>query len=472
MTNFEMDLFDTRMNTYLMEKEKSEGCCRTSPVRPACLPVTLIAIILTITFFVPIINEDSLETPKYERTGVCTDQCRLEVVESIPTGVNFPGHKQNPSTFSAWSEMLRSAEKSVDLAVFYWNLRDGTGYPTANEGNETFYHMIDAARRGVKIRIAQSTPTPRFPQTDSKFLAENGLAEVRNLDFTAMFGSGVLHTKFWIVDQKHVYIGSANMDWKSLTEVKELGVVVSNCSCTATDLTKIFTVYWRLGEDSHIPARWPLSWGTRFNTRNPLRITYDGIDSHTFISSAPREFNPKGREFDLEAITFLMGNASRYIRVAVMDYMPETLYMPNHTNRYWPAIDDAIRAAAYRGVRIELLISHWNHSRPEMPSYLKSLLQLNGAYPISQPRIAVKTFIVPATKQQASIPFARVNHNKYMVTDKAAFIGTSNWAGDYFISTAGVSFVVQTVENPAIVNRFNEVFLRDWNSTYAVPLTL
>ena len=31
--------------------------------------------------------------------------------------------------------------------------------------------------------------------------------------------SGVLHTKFWVVDKKHIYIGSANMDWRSLTQV-------------------------------------------------------------------------------------------------------------------------------------------------------------------------------------------------------------------------------------------------------------
>lgn len=31
--------------------------------------------------------------------------------------------------------------------------------------------------------------------------------------------SGVLHTKFWVVDKRHIYIGSANMDWRSLTQV-------------------------------------------------------------------------------------------------------------------------------------------------------------------------------------------------------------------------------------------------------------
>ena len=51
----------------------------------------------------------------------------------------------------------------------------------------------------------------------------------------------------------------------------------------------------------------------------------------------------------------------------------------------------------------------------------------------------VKLFTVPAfTPELAKILFARVNHNKYLVTDKTAYIGTSNWSADYFISTAGI----------------------------------
>lgn len=34
-----------------------------------------------------------------------------------------------------------------------------------------------------------------------------------------MVGGGVLHTKLWIIDKKHIYLGSANMDWRSLTQV-------------------------------------------------------------------------------------------------------------------------------------------------------------------------------------------------------------------------------------------------------------
>ena len=46
------------------------------------------------------------------------------------------------------------------------------------------------------------------------------VAEVRSLDFKRLIGAGILHTKMWLVDDKHFYLGSANMDWRSLTQVK------------------------------------------------------------------------------------------------------------------------------------------------------------------------------------------------------------------------------------------------------------
>lgn len=43
-------------------------------------------------------------------------------------------------------------------------------------------------------------------------------AEVREVDLKAITG-GIVHTKLWVVDQKHFYVGSANMDWRSLSQV-------------------------------------------------------------------------------------------------------------------------------------------------------------------------------------------------------------------------------------------------------------
>lgn len=44
-------------------------------------------------------------------------------------------------------------------------------------------------------------------------------AEVHFVNMT-LFTRGGLHSSFWIVDRKHIYIGSADMDWRSLSKVK------------------------------------------------------------------------------------------------------------------------------------------------------------------------------------------------------------------------------------------------------------
>lgn len=92
-----------------------------------------------------------------------------------------------------------------------------------------------------------------------------------------------------------------------------------------------------------------------------------------------------------------------------------------------------------------------------------------------------KRFVVPASPEQNEIPFARVNHNKYMVTDNTAYIGTSNWSGDYFINTAGIGFILEDIENKinetenikvaeSLRKQLQEVFERDWYSVYAKNL--
>lgn len=154
-----------------------------------------------------------------------------------------------------------------------------------------------------------------------------------------------------------------------------------------------------------------------------------------------------------------------------MDYFPLTIYTPRP--HYWPIIDDALRTAAIDNkVHIKLLISQWNHSRESEDYFLKSLTAISNSY--RGVSIEVKRFIVPGTPEQNKIPFGRVNHNKYMVTESTAYIGTSNWSGDYFIDTAGIGMIVhdpvmkRDAKEETIPRQLRAVFDRDWNSTYAV----
>lgn len=126
--------------------------------------------------------------------------------------------------------------------------------------------------------------------------------------------SGVLHSKFWIVDRKHVFIGSANMDWRAITQVtpniynyrslavnfntlpssftvyfelqvKELGVVIYNCSSLAKDLRKIFQSYWVMGQpNSSLPQPWPAKYDTAINKYHPLLVKTGNVSSMLYLT--------------------------------------------------------------------------------------------------------------------------------------------------------------------------------------------
>ncbi|XP_054649746.1 5'-3' exonuclease PLD3 isoform X2 [Dunckerocampus dactyliophorus] len=402
----------------------------------------------------------------------CSDPCKIFLVESIPQGVDFNSSTTHGSIYHAWLQLMAQARSSVDIASFYWTLTNkdtGTQEPTANQGENILKNLAELSG-SLSVRIAVNTPQESQPRDDLRVLNASGAA-IRTVNMRGLT-SGVLHTKFWVVDKKHVYIGSANMDWRSLTQVKELGAVVYNCSCLASDLSKIFEAYWFLGESQSIPSSWPSSFTTAYNKDTPLQLPLNNTPSRVYLSSSPPSFCAAGRTSDLESILSVIEDAESFIYISVMNYLPTLEF--SHPKRYWEDIDTQLRRVAYeKRVRVRLLISCWASTPPAMFPFLKSLAAVYE--PKSKLDIQARLFVVPASAEQKKIPFARVNHNKYMVTDKVAYIGTSNWSGDYFVNTAGSALVVnQTASSslePTVQSQLRDVFERDWSSAYSVPLT-
>lgn len=354
-------------------------------------------------------------------------KCHAHLSETIPVGLSYPNATTHSSTVDEMIKLCLQAEKTLDIASYYWTLLSADVTPdpdnTSYYGEKLFNCIAEAPSRGVQVRIAVSQAENSEPLTDLKTLEAAGVS-VRAVNFTRLLGAGVLHTKFIISDQKSFYIGSANMDWRSLSQVKELGVIASDCPVLADDLSKIFSVYWQLGESTIIPDEWPSSLSTGVNKDTPLKVQFDGKFSSAYISSSPKSFNPRGRTNDIDAILDTIGRAKKYINIAVMDYFP--MYLYQKPSKFWPVIDDALkRAVIERGVRVKLLVSNWSHTRKSLFNFLSSLDAFRS---FNRGNIQVKVFTVPSTPEQEKIPFARVNHNKYMVTDSTAYIGTSNWS--------------------------------------------
>ncbi|XP_076750929.1 5'-3' exonuclease PLD3 [Xylocopa sonorina] len=453
----------------------SRGWCR-----PSCIPITVILILIVLVVLLPLLDHAAdkytFDNSDYGIDSNCMTSCNLSFVETLPVGMNYINNTVLlDTTFNAWMKLISLAREKIEIASFYWTMRREDVYSddTAKEGEEVFRLLLQAGRdRNILLKITQNIPSKISPNIDTEILAKKANAKVVSLNFAGLLGGGVLHTKLWLVDRTHVYVGSANMDWRSLTQVKEFGLIALNCSCLANDYAKIFDAYWTVGKEGKIPSVWPDSFNTKINSKNPMNFTFMGNRYKTFIASSPPSFSPKGRTNDVDAILYCIERAEKFIYVAVMDYFPLTIYTAKI--KYWPIIDDALRTAAVeRKIHVRLLISSWKHSsRSEIP-FLKSLVELTNSY--AGVKIEVRKFIVPTNPDFDKIPFSRVNHNKYMVTDAAIYIGTSNWSGDYFINTAGIGTVFESIGDQTSENlrqQLEDIFSRDWYSEYSYTLNV
>ncbi|XP_012528482.1 5'-3' exonuclease PLD3 [Monomorium pharaonis] len=446
--------------------------------RPSCIPITIILILIVLVVLLPLLDHAAdkypLNATLLDTESTCMEHCNISLVESIPLGLSYSNNTaQHESTYDSWMELIGMAQNTIEIASLYWTMKGDDVIPdySAKMGEQVFQSLLEAGRdRQITLKIAQNLPSRLSPNVDTQILAKKANAQVRSLNFAGLLGGGVLHTKLWLIDRTHIYVGSANMDWRSLSQVKELGLMVLNCSCLANDYAKIFDVYWKLGEDGKVPSTWPDSFSTKINIDNPMNFTNMDNKYKLFIASSPPPFSPKGRSNDLDAIVHCIAKAEKFIYISVMDYFPLTIYTAQI--KYWPIIDNALRAAAIeRKIQVRLLISKWKHSRPSESYFLKSLQDLTYSYP--KVRIEVRRFIIPTNSSLDKIPFARVNHNKYMVTDVTAYIGTSNWSGDYFIDTAGIGTVFESVgpqNDNNIRQQLENIFHRDWYSEYSFPL--
>jgi phospholipase D3/4 len=460
---------------------------------------------------------------------------RASLVESIPVGLeSLRGTPGVQYTEDVLVRLTRAAQSTIDLTAMYWALlpdpkgADEQGFTDeqfrqmgADSGRALYAALRDAARRGVAIRILQS-PGFSGQKQESDNLREQfpERISIHEIDMSKWYGGGIMHQKIWIFDSDHLYLGSANMDWKSLMQVKEIGVAVEDCPELAADAIKYFDSWWAFSAlsptnqeafdpavriDRRVPS-WsslvaaskrsqsPLAdkYATEYGGHTPLRLALNGEQCGVFLSGCPQEVLGKGRTWDGEGLVHTIDDAQRSVCISVMDFAPAGLYsrpsagppigdeggIPSDTPVWWPLLTDALLSAVLtRKLYIRLLVSKWAHTSALIEPMLRALQSAADAgradsY-MSAGQLEIKLFMVPGWNSTSGsnrkFPgHTRVNHTKYIVTDRRINIGTSNMTWDYFASTAGSSF---NTDHSALVRTLQSVFDRDWASSYSWRLT-
>lgn len=369
----------------------------------------------------------------------------FEIVESIPVETML----DNPdvrNTQEVWLEMIGGAKRSLDIEEFY--ISNLAGEPL----EQIIRAIAGAAERGVAVRIiVDARMYKTYPET-ADLLGKQKNSELRLIDYGSLAG-GVQHSKYFIVDGAEVFLGSQNFDWRALKHIHELGVRIRSPEAVNVyeDVFQLDWVLAGLSKTGKVADRAAIAaqlHKKRYGA--PFRLPEGGNDTLAFFPTcSPIGLIPDSTLWDEKQIVNLIDSAKADVMCQFLTYSPV-----GRDRGYYPILENALRSAAARGVKVKMIVSDWSKGLPP-ENYLKSLSVI--------PNVEVKFSVIPEWSG-GYVPFSRVEHCKYLVIDSSqCWIGTANWEKSYFYNTRNVGV---SVKNGRITQILRRIFLKGWNGPY------
>lgn len=350
----------------------------------------------------------------------------LHLVESFPVETDFdqPDIRQ---AHEVWLEHIQGAQKEILWHTFY--LADKPGKRTG----PIIDALKSAAGRGVKIYFLVDEKFGKaYPETLDELRRVEGI-EVRLSPIGRWFG-GVMHAKALFVDGEWGFIGSQNLDWRSLEHIRELGVEFQSRALVSS-YSSVFWWEWQHYQEEKAPSQLP-------QVDSCLVKIGEATVYPTF---SPQELTPWTARDDETELVRLMDKAEKSLEFALLSYSPVT----RDGKQHYPVLDNALRRAAVRGVKVRIIVSHWEEA--VALTHLRSLDILKN--------IEVRICKIPESSE-GPIEFARVHHSKYLVVDdQMAWVGTANWAKGYFHNSRNYGMVIVGGKLP---ERIGRLFDFDW----------
>jgi phosphatidylserine/phosphatidylglycerophosphate/cardiolipin synthase-like enzyme len=381
-------------------------------------------------FFVSLSASAAFEVPGFELVYTSPVEAKLDAPDL-----------RNPT--DVWVEMIDGAKKTLDFGEMYAVGKAGEPLDRVIEA------LSKAGDRGVKTRFMLEKKMLRASDdaTIERLKKIKGL-ELRIYEFAKLGTNGIVHAKYFVVDGgREAYIGSQNFDWRSLKHIHETGLRVTDRKI-AGQAEEIFEQDWKLSGELADGKKIP-------DFRDDHNDGLSAGKRTAYLVASPPNILPKDVIPSEKEIVRLIDGAKSEIRVQALDYSTA-----HYDKTPYDTIDKALRAAAARGVKVKLMVSHWNTEKPGIDS-LKSLSQV--------PNVEVRIVTIPLSKE-GKIPFARVNHSKIMSVDgKIAWVGTSNWSGGYLDRLRNLEVVVKNEKLAARVAQLHEQL---WSSPYAAKVDL
>ncbi len=378
--------------------------------------------------------------------ATASSDATIELVETPPVETSLD-HPDVANASPTWVAMIDRAQRSLDFAEFYAS--EAEPKDRAQSLLAPVIAAVErAVKRGVKVRfLADTVFAPKYPET-LETLRSIG-ATVRIIDY-AKRGGGILHAKYFVVDGVESFVGSQNFDWRALAHIQEMGVRVLS-PVIAAELLDLMDTDWELAAGAAGDIRVHHAHTSDVQARSGELLT---------LTATPKGWLPDESMWELPKLVALIDGARQAVDVQVLEYKTK-----DRDGSTFLTLDDALRRAAARGVHVRLLVSEWTiKPGSDERRALDDLAKV--------PSVEVRVITIPKFSG-GDIPFARVAHAKYMVVDGAAgasahaWVGTSNWQGDYFTKSRNVGVIIGGGKLPA---RLDAIFEDGWSGAYGKPL--
>ncbi|MFZ1320412.1 MAG: phospholipase D-like domain-containing protein [Ignavibacteria bacterium] len=379
--------------------------------------------------------------------NILNAQNEFEIVESAPVETIYE-NSTLAKTPDVWNKMIDDASVSIDIETFYF----------ADEINEPLEIIMgslkNAADRGVRIRII----------VDSSFYSRNDksvdkLEGIENITIKKIpfgnLGGGVMHAKYFIVDNENLFLGSQNSDWRALKHIHEIGIRIKNKTLAQT-FTELFETDWNLC-DGNITGLVNQRPAAVVNSEKPVSINSDKYgEIILYPAFSPPDFNIPGVNNEEDELVKIISNTKEKLFIQIYSFSDKDRY----DTLLFDRIENALKESAGRNVKIRMLIPDWEIGGSSQ-EFIKKFSQTKN--------IEIKIISIPLYSE-GFIPFARVDHSKYMIADSdISWISTSNWESGYFRHSRNVSMVIKNIP---VNNELRGAFEMGWTSPYSKKIEI
>ena len=341
---------------------------------------------------------------------------------------------------AAWLDMIEGARQTLDIEQFYVSEQPGEALSPVLQA------VGEAAKRGVRVRLLIDGAMARTYPQPAESLGRLENVKLRIVDYRRIAG-GVQHAKFLVADGRDAFVGSQNFDWRALSQIHELGARVRIPEVAAA-MSDVFEADWRLADTTQTaPA--PVTAG---DVSWPVAFTQDGAAGQVWLSASPRAQTPPSIPWDRDVLVERIAGARQEIVLQSLGYGVESHGASDST------LHRSLLDAARRGVHVKFLVSDWVIGGRGEPA-LRALA--------AEPNVEVRVSRVPDWSG-GYIPFARVEHCKYMVVDGVwLWLGTSNLEPSYFLTSRNLAI---TMRHAPLARQARGIFERGWSGPTATPL--